>query len=354
MIREMPQPIVKRLIGIMNKGGQESVQKYLQFPPQTVGALMRGRFVTLDPRWNAKQAMERIQLSTRLRRIEETHLDTLMVVDNGRLAGVVGLKALVVAPRDMVVRELMDPSPITLRPENDQEDAVNLFTRYKLKSAPVIGSEDGQLLGVVVYRDIFEVAAQEVEEDFAKMAGTQVGTRTRSAYDIVKVRLPWLLATCGGGLLVSTIIKHYEPTLSRIVALAAFSPLIAGMGGNVGSQTATVMVRAIATGEITPKEELATVAKEMSVGLMLGLFYALLIGGAAHFFYGARYGWHFATVIAAAMLVSMTVAATMGAVQPLLLKRLGIDPATATAPFITTSTDLLSNVCYFWLASRWL
>ena len=235
----------------------------------------------------------------------------------------------------------------------DQEEAVQLFQKYKLKAAPVVDRER-KIMGIVVWRDIVVVASQEVEEDFAKMAGTQVGMRESTAWATAKARLPWLLATCGGGLLVSTVIRHYEPTLSRVVALAAFSPLIAGMGGNVGSQTATVMVRAIATGDIEVKEEFAAVVKEMTVGLIIGVFYATVIGAAAHFLYGARYSVRFALVVSSAMLVSMLVAATMGAAQPLIFRRFGIDPATATAPVVTTSTDLLSNLLYFWLATAWL
>jgi len=274
---------------------------------------------------------------------------SLVAEASGNLAGVVTLKSLVVAPRDMLVRELMDPSPISLSPEMDQEEAVNLFAKYKLKGAPVI-ARDRKLMGIVVYRDIVEVAREEVEEDFAKMAGMPV-THSRSAFEIARTRLPWLVATCFGGLAVSYVIKHYEPTLSKIVVLATFIPLIAGMGGNVGSQTATIMVRGLATREIDPRRAARPILKEVLSGAIIGLFYALVVGIVAHFFYGPAYGWRFAAVVAAAMMVSMSAAATLGAVQPLVFLKLGIDPATATAPFITTATDLLSNLVYFSLAT---
>ncbi len=351
LVRGLPPPMMKHLIGIMKKGGQESVQKYLQFPPKTVGALMRGRYVTVDAKWTARHALERIQLSTRLRRIEETHLDTLMVVDaQGILQGAVMLKELVVAPREMPVRELMNHSPVTLSPEMDQEDALKLFSKYKLKSAPVT-TADGQVMGVVVYRDIFDVASEETEEDFAKMAGTSAGMLARSPFEIARVRLPWLVITCLGQFAVSYIIKHHETTLSKILALATFIPFIAAMGGNVGTQTATVLVRGLATGDIDEDEGPRTIAKEISVGAMIGAFYGLLIALAAHFFYGDRYGWHFSAVVGSAMLVSMTAAATAGSIEPFVFKRLGLDPATATGPLISTFTDLLSTIVYFTLAT---
>ncbi len=354
MMRDLPQPLVRQFNAIMKKGGQECVQQYLQYPPESVGALMRGRYVTLDEKWTTKTAVERIQYSTRLRRIEETHLDTLMVVDGqNRLRGVVGLKSLVVAPNDMLVRELMDPGPRTLSPELDQEAAVMLFTKYKLKSAPVV-DRNGLLLGVVVYRDIFAIARAETEEDFAKMAGTQTGLLSQPAWKIAKIRLPWLIATCAGEMLVSSIIKGHEDTLARIVALATFIPLIAAMGGNVGAQTATVMVRGLATGEVGRDDEAEAVVKEVAVGMMIGAFYGVLIGFAAHFFYGDRYGWPFSAVVGFTMFISMTTAAMAGSIEPLVFRRLGIDPATATGPLITTFTDLLSTLVYFTLAAKLL
>ncbi|UPT75644.1 MAG: CBS domain-containing protein [Elusimicrobiota bacterium] len=208
----------------MKKGGQECVQQYLQYPDKSVGALMRGRYVTLEEKWTTKAAVERIQYSTRLRRIEETHLDTLMVVDSkNKLRGTVGLKSLVVAPNDMLVRDLMDPAPPTLRPEADQEEAVKLFTKYRLKSAPVI-DEASSLLGVVVYRDIFAVASEETEEDFAMMAGYAREPGLRSGFRGALSRLPWLAITCAGGVCVSMIVTRFEATLAQIIALASFSP----------------------------------------------------------------------------------------------------------------------------------
>lgn len=352
MLRELPQPLVRQFNAIMKKGGLECVQQYLQYPAKSVGALMRGRYVTLEEKWTTKAAVERIQYSTRLRRIEETHLDTLMVVDaKNKLRGTVGLKSLVVAPNDMAVRELMDPAPRTLTPEMDQEEAVKLFSKYKLKSAPVLDA-DGALLGVVVYRDIFAIAREETEEDFAKMAG-YARTEERSLLKSVALRLPWLVITCFGGMLVSGVVKGFEGTLARIIALASFSPLIAGMGGNVGSQTATIMVRGLATGEIGPGEEFKAIRHEVAIGMIMGICYGLVVGGLADFFYHDRYGWYFGVVVGASMTFSMTIASIMASLEPFVLRHFGVDPATATGPMITTTTDLLSNAFYFTLAS-WL
>ena len=143
-------------------------------------------------------------------------------------------------------------------------------------------------------------------------------------------------------------------SLAKIVALATFIPLIAAMGGNVGAQTATVMVRGLATGEIGREDEVEAVIKEVAVGMMIGAFYAVLIGFAAHFFYGDRYGWPFSAVVGFTMFISMTTAAMAGSIEPLIFRRMGIDPATATGPLITTFTDLLSTLVYFTLAAKLL
>jgi len=350
MLRGMPAPLMRQMIGIMKKGGQESVQRFLNYPPQTVGALMRARFVTVDPNWTAKQALERVQLSTRLRRIEETFLDTLMGVDaQGRLVGVVGLKMLVVAPRDMAVKELMERSPVTLNPEADQEEAVAVFNRYKHKGIPVV-APDQTVIGVVVYRDVVQVAKEEVEEDFAKMAGVQPSLGA-TGIQLVMKRLPWLFITCLGGIAVSYIVHSFEATLSKVIALAAFSPLIAGMGGNVGSQTATIIVRGMATGDIKPGGEWPEIFREIRVGALLGVFYGAAMAAISFFFYGAAHGWKFSLVIGVAMLFSMTTASIMASTGPFVLRRFGADPATATGPMITTITDLFGNFVYFGLAT---
>ncbi|MCR4294740.1 MAG: magnesium transporter [Elusimicrobia bacterium] len=353
MMRDLPPPLVRQFNAIMKKGGQECVQQYLKYPPESVGALMRGRYVTLDEKWTTKTAVERIQHSTRLRRIEETHLDTLMVIGpKARLRGVVGLKSLVVAPNDMLVRELMDSAPRTLTPELDQEEAVKLFTKYKLKSAPVVDA-DGALLGVVVYRDIFAIAREETEEDFAKMAGYAREAGLRSSFRGAMLRLPWLAITCLGGVGVSLIVTRFEATLGQIIALASFSPMIAGMGGNVGSQTATIVVRGLATGEIGDEDLAATVRRELAVGLMLGLFYGAAVGTLAGFLFHVRHGWRFGAVVGLSMTLSIFVSSGLAAVTPLVLRRFKIDPATAAGPMTSTTTDLLSNAFYFTLAT-WL
>ena len=160
-----------------------------------------------------------------------------------------------------------------------------------------------------------------------------------------------MIVTIFGEILASFIIKSYEVTLTKVIALASFSPLIAAMGGNVGAQSATIVVRSIALGQVNGQEKMKTVFREMRVGLMLGIVYGLFVGTVAYFLYGSRYSVDFSIVVGLAMCASMTIAATMGSIEPILFHRLGIDPATATGPLITTITDILTVLFYFSLAT---
>ncbi len=355
LLRELPRPLVRQLEAVLRKGGHGArAAQVAGYPEDSVGSLMRTKYLTLAPRWTCREALTRVSASTRLRLIETTYLDTLFAVDGeDRLLGTVTLKELVVAPADMHVSELMNSQAQALMPEMDQEEGARLFHHYRLNCAPVV-DRDRKLLGVVLDQDIDEVVAEETEEDFAKMAGMGAGLLSQSVLQITKLRLPWLIATCFGEVVVSWVVKEYESTLAQVVALASFMPLIAAMGGNVGSQTATVVVRGLATGEIRKGQGKETILKEMAVGILLGVFYGLAMGLVAHAFYGARFGWWFSFVVAVGMLVSMTVASTMGSIEPFIFKNAGIDPATATGPLITTFTDLVSTTCYLALATALL
>lgn len=351
LARELPPKLVQRLMGLLKKERAGEVQRILSFPPESVGGLMRTRFVPLRPQWSSRQALDEISLRTRLRQIEETYLEQLYVTDEaGRLAGCVPLKTLMVAPRAMHVSELMQRSPHHLLPDMDREEAAKLFRKYKLASAPVVDRER-RLLGVLQVREVIEIMGEEAEEDFAKMAGMRAGLLSQPALHIAKVRFPWLIATCLGYFLVGWVVKSFEGTLAQVIGLASFMPLIAAMGGNVGAQTATAVVRGMATGEIRSLGVGEIVGKEILVGALLGGVYGGGAALAAHAIYGSRFGWRFSMVVGSGMFASVTAASIMGSLEPFLFQRLRIDPATATGPLITFFADLVSTVTYLTVAT---
>ena len=355
IFHRMSPRAVKKMTGLIKR--QESLAQIdivMKYPENTVGSLMHPEFIRLSPKMTANQALNRLQAITRPGQKE--HLYSLFVTDEDmKLLGTLSLQDLVSAPEDEQLYEMMSScEQIKLKPEMDQEPAAQLFSKYDLSSAPVVGSDD-RLLGVLTVKDIVSVIRQEAAEDIAKMAGTKmIELDEPSAFKIVRFRSPWLIVTLVGGTFISMIIKSFEPLLAEIIALASFSPLIAGMGGNVGTQSASVVVRQLALGQVTgSKKKLQIVTREMGVGILMGALYGTVLALVAYGIYGQQYGYHFSLVVGSAMLTAMTIAATMGAVGPLLFDNFGIDPATAAGPIVSTTTDIFSNLIYFSMAA-WL
>ncbi len=350
-----PRAVKKMTSLIKRQDALAHIDTLMKYPECTAGSLMHPEFVKLPPKMTAKQALLRLQAVTRPGQKE--HLYSLFVTDDdGKVMGTMSLQDLVGAPPDEQLYELMNSvEMIKVTPETDQEDVSKLFSKYQLTSAPVVDTES-RLIGVLTVSDILSVIRQEATEDIAKMVGTRAkDLREESAFKIVFFRMPWLVVTLCGGFLISLIIQHFEPILAKALALASFSPLIAGMGGNVGSQSATIIVRSLALGHLEGKKDWAkAIWREFSVGVMLGGIYGLALAVFAYLIYGHQYGVEFGIVVAIGMGTSMTVAATMGAVEPILFHRIGIDPATATGPLITTITDIVSNFTYFALATALL
>lgn len=328
------------------------VDLLMAFPKNSAGSLMHPEFIKLEPKMTAKQALSVLSAITRPG--EKEHLFALFVMDDdGKVLGSLTLQDLLSVPENEKLSELMTSvEDFKLSPQTDQEEVAKIFSRFDLNSAPVV-DKNGKLIGVLTIKDIINVAQQEAEEDIAKMFGTApVDTRRTSVYRELFYRMPWLLLTLGGGFFTSYIIKSFEPILAKVIALASFSPLLAGMGGNVGAQSATLVVRSIALGQLGKKsEQIQTVLRELKVGLMLGLGYGSALGFLSYLLYGDRYHWQFSFCVAFAMCTSMTGAAFLGAVEPLFFHKIGIDPATSTGPLITTITDILTNLTYYTLAT---
>lgn len=352
IFHKMSPRAVKKMTSLIKR--QEAlahIDALMQYPEKTAGSLMHPEFVKFTPKMTAKQALLCLQAITRPGQKE--HLYALYVTDEaGKVLGTLTLQDLVSAPPDEQLYEMMSSvEMIKVSPETDQEEVSKLFSKYQINAAPVM-DDQGRLIGVLTVSDIISVVRQEASEDIAKMAGTQAADiREHSVFRIVKLRMPWLVVTIFGEIAASFIIKSYETTLVKVIALASFSPLIAAMGGNVGSQSATIVVRSIALGQVNGHQKLRTIFREFRVGLMLGLTYGVFLGIVAYLLYGQRYTAEFSLVVGLAMCISMTIAATMGAVEPIIFEHLGIDPATATGPLITTITDILTVFCYFTLAT---
>ncbi len=348
----MPPRAVKKMKSLIRRQQALTHIDYLmKFPENSAGSLMHPEFVRLGPRVTSKQALNLLQAIVRPNQKE--HLYSLFVTDEpGRALGWLSLQDLLSSPEDERLGEFMNSiEGIKVKPDTDQEEIAKIFAKYQINAAPVVDDE-GKLLGVVTLKDMISIVKQEATEDIAKMAGTQASAiEESSVFRSVGLRMPWLVVTLIGGTMISMVIRSFEPILAKVIALAAFSPLIAGMGGNVGSQSATIIVRRLALGKLDRSQKMKTIYHEMGIGWCLGGLYGLLLGLIAYVIYGGQYGHYFSLVVVTAMWTAMTVAATMGAVGPLLLDRMKIDPATATGPLVTTITDIISNIIYFSLAT---
>jgi magnesium transporter len=348
LIGRFPGEKADRILKQMDFKESEEVEDLLRYDDETAGGIMVPDFVALK---------EDITVGKAIQSLQEEHLDVempfyLYIVDeHDRLVGVSSLRQLVVVPPDSQLKDFMTTDVLTVMTDMDQEEVAKIVARYDILAVPVV-DEGNHLVGIVTVDDVIDIFRREATEDILKMAG--VGdefVETKSVLTSTRIRLPWLFASCIGGLVAFYVIGHFESSLSSLPYLAAFIPVIMGMGGNIGTQSATIVVRGLATGRFDIGDMGRVVSKELTVGLILGVFYGLLIGTVAQVQYSTS---GLTIAVGVAVLSSMSVAALVGSLVPMLFARLNIDPAVATGPFVTTSIDIVSVLFYFQIATTLL
>jgi magnesium transporter len=347
LVEGLPKEIGHQVLEGLQKENSEEVGDLLQYGRDTAGGIMATDFIALPENATVREAIGRIQKEHQ--EVETTFY--LYVTDQDqRLTGVCSLRELVMAKPDTWLKAVMNPETYSVTTDTDQEEVARIVTRYDLLAVPVVDA-DQRMVGIVTVDDVIDIIRDEATEDILKMAGVgEDFVETKSILSSIRIRMPWLLATCGGGVAATMIIGHFESTLEQLVFLAAFIPVIMGMGGNIGTQSATIVVRGLATDSIQVHRLGAVVLKETAVGFLLGFVYGALLGALAHLGYQM---WQLGTLVALAVVFTMTMAAVVGALLPMTFARLNIDPAVATGPFVTTAIDILSISFYFYLA-RWL
>ena len=324
----------------------EEVIPLLRYPDDTAGGLMTGAVITLRQDWTAEQAL------AELRRVGPESESTyyLFVVDEvERLIGVIGLRDLVTAPVDMLIAERMKTDLVSVLVTTDQEECARTLSRHGYMALPVV-DEIGRLLGVITADDLIEVAEDEATEDMYRMVGI-TGDEERvfgSAWMSIRKRLPWLAVNMLTLFVAITVVDAFEPVIASIVALAVFLPLVSGEGGNAGSQTATVVVRGIALGEITPSDGFHALSKEFRVALVNGALIGLGTAVVVHIWKG---DWRITIAICLAMILNFLMAAATGVLIPLGLKKMKVDPALAAAAFVTAFTDTFGFLFFLGIVS---
>ena len=334
------------VIDLLKKEEQEEIEEIMAYPQDSAGSMMATDVFTLYQNTTCGDALKTLQDQQ-----EAEMVFYLYITDeDDSLVGVASLRALATTPSNTLLKDIMEKRVHSVRPETDQEDVAQIVAQYNYLAVPVIDG-DGRLLGIVTVDDVVDVIREEATEDFLQMAGAGKDREIllKSSWENAKVRLPWLFASWIGGVMAAYIIGKYENMLESMIALAAFIPIIIGMGGNIGTQSSTIIVRGMATGRIEIGNEFKVLLKELRVGLILGVLYGTMLGIFANFkFLGSDP--MLGVVVGLSICSSMLLATAVGTFTPLILRKLDIDPAVATGPFVTTSIDILGVLLYFMIA----
>jgi magnesium transporter len=337
----------KEILDQLPQGERAALQRNLLYPEETAGRLMQADFVAVPPFWTVGHVID-------FARDTEDLPDTfseIFVVDPGfHLLGSVDISRLLRSKRDLTVDKIMDTDRHIVLATADQEAVARQFERYGLMAAPVVDKND-RLVGVVTVDDVVEVIEQEADEDAKLLAGVGDERLSDSVREIAPPRFSWLFVNLFTAILASAVIALFDTTIESMVALAVLMPIVASMGGNAGTQTMTVAVRALATKELNPANIVRVVVRETAVGLLNGLAFALIMALIAVAWFGTE---QLGLVIAAAMVVNMLAAALAGIFIPLALDRMGFDPAVASTVFVTTVTDVVGFFSFLGLATLWL
>lgn len=348
LIGRLPEEKSDTILEKMKKEDSEQVEGLLRYGDDTAGGIMVPDFIALKEDTTAKEAIESLQ---------KEHLDVempfyLYVIDEyGKLVGVSSLRQLVVVPPETPLKDFMATDVVSVQTDMDQEEVAKIVARYDILAVPVV-DESNRLVGIVTVDDVIDIFRQEATEDILKMAGVgEEFVETKSVLKSTRIRLPWLFASCVGGIIAFLIISRFEGSLSRLAYLAAFIPVIMGMGGNIGTQSSTIVVRGLATGRLNIRDIWVVVFKELTIGFILGLVYGFFIGTVAQVRYNTE---ALAVSVGLALICSMSVAALVGSLVPMVFARINIDPAVATGPFVTTAIDIISVFFYFKIATTLL
>jgi magnesium transporter len=348
ILSSLPDERREAILEVLGQSESQDLEELMQYADDTAGGIMSTDFFALDKELTAHEAIVELR--------ENPHTETVFYVycvnEEGTLVGVLSLRQLLLARPSTQLRQVMNSDVISVPVTQDQEDVATLVARYDLLAVPVV-DEFNKLVGVVTVDDVIDVLREEATEDMMLMAGVGdedlLGSGTLHA---VRTRLPWLLAAVCGGLGAAFLITQFEAELARAAVLASFIPIIMGLGGNVGVQASTIVVRGLAMGHLDTSKFGSALLQEFKTVVIIAAVCASLAGGASMLM--GDFDPNLAGVVATSLVCVMIFGAFLGTSVPMLSGRLGIDPAVATGPILTTSIDLFGVLLYFVIASAWL
>jgi len=346
LIEDLQDAQQEAILDVLEDADREAVEKSLSWPEYSAGRLMQREVVAAPQHWTVGQAIDRLR-ATPEAELPDQFYHIVMVDPRYHPVGNVTLGKLMRSRRETKLADLLEETFQIIPAARAEGDVAYAFNQYHLISAPVV-DEEGRLIGVITIDDAMAVLDEEHEEDILRLAGVGEGSLSDRVINTTKQRFPWLAVNLATSIAASLVIAQFEVALAQIVALAVLMPIVASMGGNAGTQSLTVAVRALATKDLTGSNVWRVIRRECLVGLINGVIFAVVMGIVGILWFGSpALGY----VIAAAMVVNMVVAGLAGTAIPIILDRIGVDPALASGAFVTTVTDIVGFFAFLGLAA---
>ena len=343
LLEDLEEEQQEAILEVLEEADRVAVEQSLSYPEETAGRLMQREVVWVPEHWTVGNTIDQLRSTEDL---PDQFYHVVLVDPSMTPIGQVTLGRLMSSKRSTKLTEIAEETFQVIPVTQHEDDVAYAFNQYHLISSPVV-DEDERLIGVITIDDAMIVLDEVHEEDIMRLAGVGEGSLADRVLETTKQRFPWLAVNLVTAILASLVIAQFEEAISQLVALAVLMPIVASMGGNAGTQSLTVAVRAIATKDLTGSNVWRVIRREVLVGLVNGIGFALVMGGVGWIWFGS---FDLAYVIAAAMVINLVVAGLAGTVIPVLLERMDIDPALASGAFVTTVTDVVGFFAFLGLA----
>ena len=352
IIEEMPSDVVKKILKNTDAKDRHLINQLLKYPDNSAGSIMTTEYVDLEKNMKVSEAIEQIRNTGK----DKENIYTCYITDEqGKLKGVLSLKELIAKKDDTIIEDIMNRNFISVQTNDDQEAVADMFKKYDLIVMPVTDHEN-RLLGIITIDDVMDVVEQEVTEDFHKMAGITAPAEESylktNVFTMAKQRIGWLAVLMISDTISGNIIQGYEKVLAQSIILTAFIPMLMSTGGNVGSQSSTVVIRALALGEISPKDAFKVLKKEFSISIMVSIVLAIL--NFIRLITLEKIDLMIALTVSVTLVFTVIVSKIVGALLPLGAKLIKADPAVMATPLITTISDAVTLIIYFKFATLFL
>jgi magnesium transporter len=347
ILADLPQDERSEILDQLPPMERVALARSLEYPEDSAGRRMQTEFIAVPSHWDVGRAIDYMRETAEL---PERFYELYVMDERGHFVGAVPLDKLLRSKRPVPISTLMEDDRPLIRADQDQEEVARLFQRYNWVTAPVLDSAN-RLVGVITFDDVADVIQEEADEDIKALGGVaRYEELSDSVWTIARGRFNWLLVNLGTAFLASSVLGLFEGQLQKMVALAVLAPIVASQGGNATTQTMTVAVRALATQDLHDANAWRIVRRELMVGLLNGLAFAVITGAAAYVWFQVP---GLAIVIGLAMICNLLAAALGGILIPIVLHRLRFDPAVASSPFVTTVTDVVGFFSFLSIASLW-